>query len=596
MAVYYVATGGSDKTGTGGADAPFASINRALKAKVQAGDEIVVKAGTYHEQVAVTKGGDAKAMITIRADIAGTVKIEPPADKDYGFVVLKNYVKIDGFEIAGASKAGITANLVHHVEITNNVVHGSLGNGISVSRSDFVLIEGNTTYENASVGARSGISVFHSENVSGDSTTTGYRIIVRNNVSYDNVTKSGAHTDGNGIIIDSNSSKNGSYAEYTCPVLVENNVVYGNGGSGIMTAWSDNVTVVNNTAYHNNVDPLATGTWKGEFTNMNSSGNTWANNVAVADGSRDYHTGLANVSFKSDINENVTWVNNLSFNGVAGAASVMASSGNSKPSAANGNLLGVDPGINPSKGFQISKSSAAVDAGVSLPGTSSTDKVGTARLEGIDLGAYEVGSRSGTPDDTGGVDSGTGGGTGSRVGTAGNDVLVGDEFANNLKGLDGNDTIRGGLGDDTLFGGAGQDVLRGDGGNDSLQGGTGADELRGGEGNDLLVGGLGGDVLIGGLGSDRFVFATSVEARGDVIGDFWRSQGDKIDLSGIDANSRSAGNQKFDFIGEKEFGGVAGQLHYKDGVLAGDTNGDKVADFQIAMAHGQWLGGADFIL
>ena len=31
---------------------------------------------------------------------------------------------------------------------------------------------------------------------------TGYRTIIANNISYDNVTKAGAHSDGNGIIID----------------------------------------------------------------------------------------------------------------------------------------------------------------------------------------------------------------------------------------------------------------------------------------------------------------------------------------------------------------------------------------------------------
>ena len=581
MTTYYVETSGSD-AGNGSASAPFKSITQALRSNLQPGDEIVVKAGTYKEQVLVNKGGSADGNITIRAEVPGTVKIEPPAEKEYGFAILKSYVTIDGFEVSGASKAGITTNLVHHIAITNNVVHGSVGNGIAVNRSDFVLVEGNTTYGNASDGARSGISIFHSENLSGDTTTTGYRVVVRGNVSHDNVTKTGAHTDGNGIIIDSNDKE----TTFGFPVLVENNLVYGNGGSGIKTAWSDNVTVLNNTAWHNNLDPLATGTWKGEITNMNSSGNHFVNNVTVADGSIAYHTGIANVSFATDVNDNTTFKSNLTFNGLVGNPAIMTSNGNAKPSAADGNLLGFDPGIDPSKGFQIGKDSAAVDAGIKMSDASSKDLVGAARGQAVDLGAYEVGSKT--------IDTGTG--TGSMEGGAGNDLLTGGTGADKLAGNTGNDTLVGNAGNDTLLGGAGSDSLQGGAGDDSLVGGADADVLRGGAGNDILVGGVGNDTLSGGVGADHFVFKTAADANGDVMTDYWRTQGDTIDLTGIDANTKVAGNQAFAFIGEKAFTGTAGQLQYKEGLISGDHNGDKVADFQIKISDGHWLGAADFIL
>ncbi|MFT3972052.1 MAG: right-handed parallel beta-helix repeat-containing protein [Amaricoccus sp.] len=579
MTTYFVATTGSD-SGTGSASSPFRSITQALRAKLHAGDEIVVKAGTYKEQVLVTKGGSAEGNITIRAEVPGTVKIEPPADKDYGFAILKNYVTIDGFEVSGG-KAGITANLVHHVEITNNVVHDSLGNGISVSRSEFVLVEGNTTYHNAREGARSGISIFHSENVSGDTTTEGYRIVVRGNISYDNVTKTGAHSDGNGIIIDSNDKE----TTFGFPVLVENNLVHGNGGSGIKTAWSDNVTVLNNTAWHNNLDSLATGTWKGEITNMNSSGNDFINNVTVADGSLAYHTGIANVSFNTDVNDDITFRNNLTYNGVVGNIAIMTSNGNAKPSAADGNLLGVDPGIDTLKGFQIGKDSVAVDAGIKFVGASIKDLLGVIRDGAVDLGAYEVGSKS--------IDTGA---DTSTKGGAGDDLLTGGAGADRLAGLKGNDILVGNEGDDTLLGGAGNDSLQGGAGDDSLVGGAGTDVLKGGNGNDVLVGGAGADTLTGGAGADHFVFGTAADANGDVMTDYWRTQGDRIDLTDIDASTKVAGNQTFTFIGAQSFSGVAGELQYKEGTISGDQNGDKIADFQIKLADGHWLGAADFIL
>jgi hypothetical protein len=81
-----------------------------------------------------------------------------------------------------------------------------------------------------------------------------------------------------------------------------------------------------------------------------------------------------------------------------------------------------------------------------------------------------------------------------------------------------------------------------------------------------------------------------------VIEDFSRAQGDDIDLSGIDANAKVSGNQAFSFIGGQDFSGKAGQLQYKNGIVAGDINGDKVADFHIEIANNHALSANDFIL
>ena len=108
------------------------------------------------------------------------------------------------------------------------------------------------------------------------------------------------------------------------------------------------------------------------------------------------------------------------------------------------------------------------------------------------------------------------------------------------------------------------------------------------------------DMLIGGAGADRFVFKSVVEAgkgnAGDDIRDFSRAQGDKIDLSGIDAMTNKAGDQAFSFIGSKGFSGDAGELRYAKGHLYGDVNGDKIADFDIHLVNSHALNGTHFIL
>lgn len=85
------------------------------------------------------------------------------------------------------------------------------------------------------------------------------------------------------------------------------------------------------------------------------------------------------------------------------------------------------------------------------------------------------------------------------------DTLSGDDFANQIDGGAGNDSLLGRGGADTLLGGAGADVLDGGAGNDRLYGDTEADRLTGGDGNDLLDGGAGNDTLLGGAGVDSLI-------------------------------------------------------------------------------------------
>jgi peptidase M10/serralysin-like protein len=85
-----------------------------------------------------------------------------------------------------------------------------------------------------------------------------------------------------------------------------------------------------------------------------------------------------------------------------------------------------------------------------------------------------------------------------------------------------------------------------------------------------------------------------------VIMDFVRG-GDRIDLSTIDASTALTGNQAFSFIGETAFTGVAGQLRIDTSqsgktVIYADTNGNRVADFQIELVGAHQLSSSDFVL
>ena len=184
-------------------------------------------------------------------------------------------------------------------------------------------------------------------------------------------------------------------------------------------------------------------------------------------------------------------------------------------------------------------------------------------------------------------------------GTTGSNALLGGAGDDDVSGMAGNDTLNGGSGADKLWGGSGNDNLSGGTGADILVGGFGADRMDGGAGNDVLlsrsdsgemVAAQDGttqifaeetaafkavnDTLTGGAGGDTFRFEGNVNAKdeivakhvnddgtidwvgvtgengathdhwvdgfgNDVIRDFNRAQGDKIEISAHTAEVKS---------------------------------------------------------
>ncbi|MBY5337223.1 RTX toxin [Rhizobium leguminosarum] len=630
MTTYYVATTSSGG-GNGSASTPFRTIGEAMAADLKPGDEVVVRAGVYNESVNMYKDGSAAGNITLRSEVPGGAVIHSASGGANGINITANYVAVEGFEVYGSDSHGIVGDGVHHVRIANNVSHDNGASGVAFAGSDFITIEGNETYKNASSGWFSGISLYQNRNITGAPDDGSFRNIIRNNISHDNVTKTGAHTDGNGIIIDDfQSTQTSGHPNYTFKTLVDNNLVYENGSKGIQVTWSDSVTVKNNTAYHNNQDLLNDGTWRGELSNAQSSNNTWVNNVAVADPSvNKNNTAVDNTSYGGYTNANVVWANNNTYNGTAGQASVKTDGGNAMPSTANGNKLGIDPHFAgaASDDFHLGSGSAAIDSGTAKYGVGSTDLDGDARVVGtVDMGAYESGSApvSGTPttptQPTEPTTQPTTPTTSTTVytGTDGNDYLphTGQSNGGNetYKGLGGNDVLKGGAGADLLDGGSGNDTASYDGSSavnvnlatgaasgghatgdkfvsienltgssydDVLTGGNGGSNvLNGGAGADKLSGGAGGDVINGGADNDTAGYAGSGAvnvnlATGAASGG--HATGDKFvsieNLTGSSYNDALTGNS-----GSNVLDGAAGADQLNGGLgndkLIGKTGAD----------------------
>lgn len=189
------------------------------------------------------------------------------------------------------------------------------------------------------------------------------------------------------------------------------------------------------------------------------------------------------------------------------------------------------------------------------------------------------------------------------AGTSGANTLKGNTAANRLSGYDGSDKLYGDSGNDTLYGGAGNDTLSGGAGNDYLSGSTGSDKLYAGTGVDRMS---------GYLGQDTFIFQSITElgkgATRDTITEIWQSEGDRIDLSGVDANGTADGNGAFTLltIAGSAFTGVRGELRYQQynvagtsndkTIISGDVDGDRTADFEIAVMGLETFKAGDFVL
>lgn len=163
-------------------------------------------------------------------------------------------------------------------------------------------------------------------------------------------------------------------------------------------------------------------------------------------------------------------------------------------------------------------------------------------------------------------------------GSNGADIMVGSNYIETFLGGTGDDRLAGMLGNDTLDGGSGSDLL---------YGGGGADQLYGGKGADLFA-------------YDRISDSQVAGSTCDVIFDFRASEGDRIDLSYIDANTKIVGDQGFTFLGTKTFSGKAGELRYEkkasDTYIYADVNGDKKVDFSIHLDDAMSLSKGYFFL
>lgn len=420
---YYVnaSTGNNSNSGL--------SIDKALKTlqkaadKTVAGDTVFVMNGTYvkdfsysSDVVIENSSGTAEKWIVwmnypghkplISFDCWRAFSIQGSYIEVYGLIVKGNNSNLtleqalnqpkscanpsgsyDGrFNGNGISADGRNGKRFHHLKVKNCTVYDCGGAGISFIQSDYISIENNIVYNCSwyTLWSTSGISLWQNWNSDNE---TGLKNIIRNNICYSNrqyvpaIAFNCGFTDGNGIIIDdSENTQNGStLGSYTGRTLIENNIVYKNGGSGIHTYKSKHVDIINNTAYLNDQSAELNG---GQIFPNSSDDIRIINNILVAPANKRINSKYSN-------GKSIIYSNNLHFGGNATAIT-------------GANLVKGDPMFADASNndFRLQKSSPAIDRGIdSLPGCQAPSKDFDLNSrpfgKSCDIGAFEYSVISG---------------------------------------------------------------------------------------------------------------------------------------------------------------------------------------------------------
>ena len=233
--------------------------------------------------------------------------------------------------------------------------------------------------------AGSGISLLGDSNF--DATDNVYKQLVRNNVCYGNQTfqpwvalTPPAISDGNGIILDVNQKTSthptGSYIGRT---LVQSNLCFNNGGSGIHSYHSYRIDIINNTACLNSASPALQ--YPEIFANSSNDVRIFNNILVAPVAAAGQPAEPVNASYTST---NVVFSHNLYYGG------------NIAPIMGSGDVIGspqfVNPSIDPGVAdFHLQATSPALATGIVQPFSPFLDLDGRIRNAAApDKGAYEL--------------------------------------------------------------------------------------------------------------------------------------------------------------------------------------------------------------
>ncbi len=421
---YYVATSGSDNPSGGTETTPWRTIQYGLN-RIGSGDTLVIRGGTYTENLATVSSGTSLNSINMRAYGSGG---------NYENVIIsgsltinQDYYDISHLKITSSSSSGILiTNTAEHIAIHDSEVYGNSGDGIYISSDgatpsngpNFITIgPNNLIYNNGLDG------IFAYPNAI--ASTYFHNIVITGNNIYGNLEgidmrKCMGCEISNNLIHENNSKGIGCDLSNNVDDLsakIFNNTIWDNHSYQLqmrancrgVEIYDNNVyetvphfgygIIISHNAYNNKVyrNVVRNAGKTGAIAGVdNVDGSIFANNVV--DGTQGgYGLYMGNPA----AGNNITVVNNIVVNTPAAYYEAGLTNGrvdynlyfNNGGNPDNGpNTLVIDPSFNstdpkPDPYYRLSSASQAIDSGTIVPGITDGYK-GTAP----DRGVYEYDS------------------------------------------------------------------------------------------------------------------------------------------------------------------------------------------------------------
>lgn len=424
------------------AGAVYATIQAGLNA-ANAGDTVLVRAGTYNEAVSFPRSGSlAAGYITLLAE-AGAI-LDGTGKGQLGvYINSKNYIRVIGLEVQNFKGAGtpigisvrgsssniqILNNEVHNIENTNDNAHGIAFYGTSATAMTNILVDGNEI-RNCLLGA--------SESLVLNGNVTNF--IVSNNVVHDNdnigidfigfegVGPTGFDQARNGVCTDNTvynitsftnpayggeRSADGIYVDGGASITIERNTVY-NCDIGIELASehagknTQDITVRNNFvsgSYQANIMAGGYASNRGNAVNIIIVNNT---TYQASQGELALQFNCSNITIKNNIFYGIAgqdylqeWGNNNT--GIAVSNNLYFGQSTTSPGSwADARARYANPKITANPRMHLTPTSPAIDAGLALgndgsgnplSGSLDIDKEARVANGAIEIGADEFAS------------------------------------------------------------------------------------------------------------------------------------------------------------------------------------------------------------
>lgn len=441
-ATWYVATTGADGTSCGSSAAPCAKVNYVLDNKVNPGDTIRVKPGTYSNQGTISF--DNTTMhdnATLTADdtanrpqfLNSTINVANGASG-----VTISYLRIRGASSPQDGYYGVVEVSEYPTTIANNEIWNG-GQGVMIRTSQQVTVSNNDIHNLGLPNTDSDTMCVLVVNWQNDPIPNGYANAIR-------VTGNTLHDCGGDGLQENSFSEAGVQFNY---LVIDNNKIYNNQEQGIDTKGTDDLRVYNNDIYSNGYGGISnnsvygsTARWElynnqiHDHTNFaifnQGNGSAWKiwNNIIYNNNTAPQYNlpavdlpgdsatlfysntvynnrpyaGLNAHGNGNNVKNNIFWNNGIN-NGPSASPQGNIMSTGGTPSynyvyPTSPGLLGTNavtssnPGFVNAPGFDfhLLSTSPNVNAGTALPSQQSADLAGVVRPQGggWDIGAYEL--------------------------------------------------------------------------------------------------------------------------------------------------------------------------------------------------------------